>query len=102
MKVLKTAISTAFDKQRKLGIPEKVVVFTESKRTQKYIASELRKSGYNEEDIILFSGDFDDSISKEIYKAWQVKNFGQVNYGRSVEYKHAIVDYFRHNSKFLS
>ena len=101
VEALKTAISTAFDKQRKLGIPEKVVVFTESKRTQKYIASELRKSGYSEEDIILFNGDFDDSMSKEIYRAWQVKNFGQVNYGRSVEYKHAIVDYFRHNSKIL-
>lgn len=101
VKALKTAISTAFDKQRKLGIPEKVLVFTESKRTQKYIASELRKNGYSEEDIILFNGDFDDSMSKEIYRAWQVKNFGQVNYGRSVEYKHAIVDYFRHNSKIL-
>lgn len=101
VEALKTAISTAFDKQRKLGIPEKVVVFTESKRTQKYIASELRKSGYSEEDIILFNGDFDDSMSKEIYRAWQVKNFGQVNYGRSVEYKHAIVDYFRHNAKIL-
>lgn len=101
VKALKTAISIAFDKQRKSEIPEKVVIFTESKRTQKYIASELRKSGYSEEDIILFNGDFDDYMSKEIYRAWQVKNFGQVNYGRSVEYKHAIVDYFRHNSKIL-
>lgn len=29
-------------------------------------------------------------MTKEIYKAWQVKNFGKANYGRSVEYKHAI------------
>ena len=101
IEALKTAISTAFDKQKELDLPEKVVVFTESKRTQKYIASELRKSGYSEEDIILFNGDFDDSMTKEIYRAWQVKNFGQVSYGRSVEYKHAIVDYFRRNSKIL-
>ncbi|MGC8001010.1 hypothetical protein, partial [Salmonella enterica] len=79
--------------QKELGIDEKVVVFTESKRTQKYIASELRKSGYSEADIILFNGDFDDSMTKEIYRAWQVKNYGNVNYGRSVECKHAIVDY---------
>lgn len=101
VEALKTAIATAFNQQRELEIPEKVVVFTESKRTQKYIASELRKSGYNEEDIILFNGDFDDSMTKEIYRAWQVKNFGQVNYGRSVEYKHAIVDYFKNNAKIL-
>ena len=76
-------------------------MFTESKRTQKYIAAELRKSGYSEEDILLFNGDFDDAMTKEIYRAWQVKNFGKTNYGKSVEYKHAIVDYFKSHAKVL-
>lgn len=98
---LKSAIDIAFDIQRKQGISQKVVVFTESKRTQKYIAEELRKNGYDEEDILLFNGDFDDAMTKEIYRTWQVKNFGNANYGRSVEYKHAIVDYFRSNAKIL-
>ena len=40
-------------------------------------------------------------MTKEIYRAWQVKSFGKTNYGRSVEYKHAIVDYFRENAKIL-
>lgn len=98
---LKTAIRIAFDYQAEQGIPQKVVVFTESKRTQKYIASELRKTGFEDQDILLFNGDFDDAMTKEIYKAWQVKNFGKTNYGRSVEYKHAIVDYFKSNAKIL-
>ena len=98
---LKSAIDVAFDMQRKQGISQKVVVFTESKRTQKYIAEELRKNGYDEKDILLFNGDFDDAMTKEIYRTWQVKNFGNANYGRSVEYKHAIVDYFRSNAKIL-
>lgn len=98
---LKSAIDIAFDMQRKQGISQKVVVFTESKRTQKYIAEELRKNGYDEEDILLFNGDFDDAMTKEIYRTWQVKNYGNANYGRSVEYKHAIVDYFRSNAKIL-
>ena len=98
---LKHAINTALQFQRENGIPEKVVVFTESKRTQKYIASELRKDGFEEDDILLFNGDFDDAMTKEIYRAWQVKNFGGPNYGRSVEYKHAIVDYFRDHSRIL-
>lgn len=100
-KPLKTAIHTAFDYQEKHGISQKVVVFTESKRTQKYIASELLKDGFDEDDILLFNGDFNDTMTKEIYRAWQVKNFGKVNYGRSVEYKHAIVDYFKEHSKIL-
>ena len=98
---LKSAIDIAFDMQQKQGIPQKVVVFTESKRTQKYIAEELRKNGYVEDDILLFNGDFNDAMTKEIYKTWQVKNFGNTNYGRSVEYKHAIVDYFRNNARIL-
>ena len=98
---LKTAIQIAFDYQQEQGIPQKVVIFTESKRTQKYIAAELRKTGFEDEDILLFNGDFDDTMTKEIYKAWQIRNYGKVNYGRSVEYKHAIVDYFQHNAKIL-
>ena len=57
VKALKTAIHTAFEYQEKQNIPQKVVVFTESKRTQKYIASELRKDGFEEDDILLFNGD---------------------------------------------
>ena len=98
---LKTAIQVAFDYQKERGITQKVVVFTESKRTQKYIASELRKNGFEEQEILLFNGDFNDAMTKEIYRTWQVKNYGNVNYGRSVEYKHAIVDYFCNNAKIL-
>mgnify|MGYP001027834685 CR=1 FL=1 len=98
---LKTALSIAFEEQEKGGILQKAVVFTESKRTQKYIAEELRKDGYSEDDILLFNGDFNDSMTKEIYRTWQVKNYGKTNYGRSVEYKHAIVDYFKDHAKVL-
>lgn len=98
---LKQALEIGFSYQRDNGIAQKAVVFTESKRTQKYIAAELRKSGYSENDILLFNGDFDDTMTKEIYRAWQVKNFGNANYGRSVEYKHAIVDYFKEHAKIL-
>ena len=101
IRALQTAIKTAFEYQASVGIPQKVVVFTESKRTQKYIAKELRGNGYDEDDILLFNGDFNDAMTGEIYRVWQVKNFGKTNYGRSVEYKHAIVDYFKENARIL-
>ncbi len=101
VKALKTALQTAFKRQAAEGIVQKAVVFTESKRTQKYIAGELRKSGYSQDDILLFNGDFDDKMTKEIYRTWQIKNYGKTNYGRSVEYKHAIVDYFKDHAKVL-
>lgn len=98
---LKEALSSAFSHQIEEGLQEKAVIFTESKRTQKYIASELRKSGYSEDDILLFNGDFDDEMTKEIFRIWQVKNYGKTNYGRNVEYKHAIVDFFKNHAKIL-
>ena len=98
---LKDALSFAFEHQASEGIAQKVVIFTESKRTQKYIAAELRKSGYSDDDILLFNGDFDDTMTREIYRTWQIKNHGKTNYGRSVEYKHAIVDYFKGHAKIL-
>lgn len=39
LQALKSAIRIAFDYQQEHGIQQKVVVFTESKRTQKYVAS---------------------------------------------------------------
>ena len=101
IKALKQAIETAFAMQREKGIAEKVVIFTESKRTQKYVAKELIASGIDEEDIVLFNGENTDARTKEIYRAYQVKNFGKTNYGPAVERKHAIVDYFEHNAKIL-
>lgn len=101
IQALKTALHIAFASQAEQGIPQKAVVFTESKRTQKYIASELQNAGFPADDILLFHGDCNDARTKEIYRAWQVKNFGKTNYGRSVEYKHAIVDYFKDHSKIL-
>ena len=101
IKALKQAIETAFAIQQEKGIAEKVVIFTESKRTQKYVAKELIASGVNEEDIVLFNGENTDAKTKEIYRAYQVKNFGKTNYGPAVERKHAIVDYFEHNAKIL-
>lgn len=98
---LKQALNIGFSTQHEQGISQKVVVFTESKRTQKYIATELLNFGYEEDDILLFNGSLDDAKTKNIYRAWQAKNFGNANYGRSVEFRHAIVDYFKNNAKIL-
>lgn len=99
---LKEALEMAFSFQQEKDIPQKVVVFTESKRTQKYIRDELLKSeAYAEDDIVLFNGETSDPFSKKVYKAWLAKNHGKTNYGKSVEFKHAIVNYFENNAKIL-
>ena len=101
MRALREALDAAFTTQKEQGIPEKVVIFTESKRTQKYIREELVSCGYGEDDIVLFNGDNNDERTKEIYRVYRIKNHGGVKYSTSVEMKHAIVDYFEHNAKIL-
>lgn len=101
MKALREALYAAFTTQKEQGIPEKVVIFTESKRTQKYIREELVSCGYDEDNIVLFNGDNNDERTKEIYRVYRIKNHGGVKYSTSVEMKHAIVDYFEHNAKIL-
>lgn len=59
---LREALKSAFAHQISEGLNQKAVVFTESKRTQKYIAAELRKSGYSEEDILVELGNIDQLI----------------------------------------
>ena len=99
-KALLKAISIAFDKQKESGINEKVVVFTESVRTQEFLYKELTKKGYAGE-VLLFNGNPSDKTTSEIYKAWKAKNFGKTLASRNVEIKHAIVDYFKNNCKIL-
>lgn len=97
---LLNALKIAFERQKKLNIDEKAVVFTESVRTQEYLYKELSKNGY-ENEILLFSGNTSDKFTNEIYKAWKVKNYGKTLGSRNTEIKHAIVDYFKNNCKIL-
>lgn len=94
------ALSIAFERQNELEIDEKVVVFTESVRTQEYLFNELIKNGY-ENEVLIFNGSTSDKRTGDIYRAWKAKNFGKVFGSRNVEVKHAIVDYFKNNCKIL-
>lgn len=101
IKALLDALNAAFTTQREGNIPEKVVIFTESKRTQRYIKEELIEVGYSDDDILLFNGDNNDEKTKEIYRIYRIKTHGSTKYSPAVEKKHAIVDYFKHNAKVL-
>lgn len=94
------AITIAFDKQKESGINEKVVIFTESVRTQEFLYKKLTNNGYMGE-VLLFNGNPSDKMASEIYKAWKAKNFGKKFASRNVEIKHAIVDHFKNNCKIL-
>lgn len=100
MTALKTAVGQAFDFQKRESIAQKVVVFTESVRTQQYIFEELSKDGY-QGDILKFNGSTGDETTKELFKAWRAKNYGKYFGSRNVELKNAIVQAFKEDYKIL-
>jgi len=97
---LKKALQIAFNRQREIGISEKVVVFTESVRTQSYLFEELSSIGYDNS-ILIFNGNMSDNKTKEIYRAWKSKNYGKDLGSRNVEIKNAVVEAFKNDYKIL-
>lgn len=100
MTALKQAVETAFAFQVETGIAQKIVIFTESIRTQQYIFDELSDAGYAGQ-ILKFNGNTNDNITKQIYKAWKARNCGKYLGSRNIEMKNAIVEAFRDEYKIL-
>lgn len=100
MTALKQAVEKAFVFQSEADIAQKVVIFTESIRTQQYIFDELSAVGY-EGQILKFNGNTNDNITKQIYKAWKARNYGKYLGSRNVEMKNAIVEAFRDEYRIL-
>lgn len=90
------ALKSAFEQLPELGADRKALIFTESTRTQKYLAEFLNVNGY-EGKIVLFNGSNSDKGSNDIYNAWAAKNAftGKISGIKAADRRAAIVDYFR-------
>lgn len=100
MTALKQAVRTALAFQDEAGIAQKIVIFTESIRTQQYIFDELSDAGYMGQ-ILKFNSNINDNITKQIYKAWKARNYGKYLGSRNVEMKNAIVEAFKNEYKIF-
>lgn len=93
------ALTLAFEVQRENGYPEKALIFTESKRTQKYLKEILTEAGFD--GILTFNGELNDPEIKKIYLAWRGRFPKHMENNPSVDLKHAIVDHFEKEAKIL-
>lgn len=84
------------------GGDRKAVIFTESVRTQGYLAELLAARGYSGQ-IALLNGSNKDAESQAIYADWLVRHHGTdaVSGSPSSDMKAAIVDAFRHRKCIL-
>jgi len=90
---LLTALSTAFSKLAPLGAQQKAVVFTESRRTQHYLAELLAANGYAGR-IVLINGTNTEPTSKAVYRAWLGRRGSSQNSSPSADMKAALVEEF--------
>ena len=93
---LAEALDLGFERLRELGAPEKAIIFTDSTKTQEYIARTLKDSG-RDEGIVLFNGSNNSPEQTTIYQAWLKANKdGDLITGiASADRRKALVEYFR-------
>jgi len=93
---LTEALDLGFERLRELGAPEKAIIFTDSTKTQEYIARSLREAGCGD-GIVLFNGSNHSPDQTAIYQAWLKANQdGDLITGiAAADRRKALVDYFR-------
>jgi excisionase family DNA binding protein len=86
----------------KKGGQRKAVIFTESVRTQTYLAQLLAANGYAD-DIALLNGSNSDPESKAIYQDWLARHKGSdaISGSKTADMKAAVVEAFRERKKIL-
>lgn len=99
---LQKVLATAFGKLQDIGAAKKAVIFTESTRTQRYLAELLSSNGY-EGRICMMNGSNTDPQSKAIYADWAKKHAGsdKPSGSKTADMKAAIVEYFRDSATIL-
>lgn len=99
---LQKVLATAFEKLQGIGAAKKAVIFTESTRTQRYLADLLSSSGF-ENEICMMNGSNTDPQSKAIYVEWVKKHAGsdKLSGSKTADMKAAIVEHFRDTATIL-
>ncbi|PKL44158.1 MAG: ATP-dependent helicase [Candidatus Riflebacteria bacterium HGW-Riflebacteria-1] len=101
-RALLKALEVGFQKMADMGAAKKVVVFTESRRTQAWLKEFLEGNGYAGQ-VLTFNGTNKDDASGQIYQEWLETNrdTGRVSGSRQIDLRGAIIDRFREKANIL-
>ena len=96
------SLSNALDQIVAKSGQRKAVIFTESVRTQRYLAELLVANGYKNE-VVLMNGQNNDPGSKAIYAAWLARHKGTdaISGSKTADMKAAVVEAFRDSKTIL-
>ena len=101
-RALLKALDIGFSVMKEIGAAKKVVVFTESRRTQNWLKDFLEGNGYAGQ-VLTFNGTNKDDASGQIYQEWLAANkeSGRATGSRQVDLRAAIIDRFREQASIL-
>jgi superfamily II DNA or RNA helicase len=90
------ALDQGFARLQEIGAPQKAIIFTDSTKTQEYIARHLRDIGRGD-GLVLFNGSNNSPETTAIYQEWLKANKdGDLITGiPAADRRKALVDYFR-------
>ena len=77
---------------------KKILIFTESKKTQEYLYVELKNRFDN---ILLFNGENSSTQTNEVYLKWLEKHGDENRVDKNIAIRRAIVDAFEHDYEIL-
>lgn len=97
-KALLQALATGLGMTQELGGAAKAIIFTESRRTQKYLYDLLNQNGYAGQ-VLLFNGSNNDRRTTDIYTAWKARH--QSTGSRDVDVRAALVEEFRDRASIM-
>ncbi|MEJ1410753.1 MAG: SNF2-related protein [Candidatus Sedimenticola sp. (ex Thyasira tokunagai)] len=96
------ALQIGFDSMAQMGAPRKAVIFTESRRTQDYLAHFLEAHGHAGK-VVTFSGTNNSAAVTGIYHRWLKDHAGsdRISGSPAVDKRTAIIDHFRESGEIL-
>ncbi|MFT0892763.1 SNF2-related protein [Pseudochelatococcus sp. G4_1912] len=97
------ALEVGFERMKELGAQEKVIIFTESNRTQHYLTEYLEQQPGYKGQIATFNGQNNDDLARDIYNRWKDEHDGsdRITGSRDVDMRQALVDHFRNHAKVM-
>lgn len=101
-KALLSGLEAAFARLAELGAERKALIFTESRKTQTFLANYLEANGYAGK-VVTFNGANTHPTAKQAYERYKAKHAGtdKLTGSKAVDIRSALIEEFRDHGEIL-
>lgn len=101
-RALLTALEAAFTRLSELGANRKAVIFTESRKTQAFLAAYLESNGYKNK-VVMFNGSNNHPAAKKAFTNFMNNHAGsdKITGSKPIDIRSALIEEFRDRGEIL-